>query len=139
MTRNTRKAFTLMELMTVVVIVGIIASFAIPNYQRTIERAHQRDADTNLMSIHAANQIYRAENSVFWPGMANPGNQNLAQINQNLRLSIIGNGMTYLCSSATNNDFTCTATRIGGTGFIVTVNQNPINPTVNPGCSGGCP
>ena len=134
------KSFTLTELIVVVIIIGIIASFAIPNYGRTIERAHWRDAETNLLAIHAADRIYFSENGQYWPhGL--PGA--LADINHDLRLSIIPNGMTYSCTNVTPTDYTCTATRNPpAASFTITVTQAPINltpPNPNPDCTGACP
>ena len=129
-----KKSFTLTELIVVVLIIGIMAGFAIPNYGRAVERAHRRDAETNLLAIHAANRIYFSEHDNYWP---DGGAGALADINQNLRLSIIPNGMTYNCTNVTANDYTCTATRNPpATSFTITITQaQPPNPT----CSGTCP
>ncbi len=126
--------FTLMELMVVVTIVGIIAGFAIPNYAKSVERAHRKDAENNLMIIHAAQQLYAANNaSAYWAG------GNLAAINLNLGLNIIANGMTYTCAGG-GAAFNCTAVRVGGWAFTVTVNQGAIVPGGgNPSCGGTCP
>lgn len=53
--------FTLIELMVVVVIIGILASLAIPQYTKTVERSHQSEAITNLGIIRGAQLRYYAE------------------------------------------------------------------------------
>ena len=140
-----QNAFTLIELMIVVVIIGIIASFTIPNYAKSIERAHLKDAVTQLITIHSANQIYRAQNGVFWP----PTNgQNLNAINTNLGLGIIANSMTYTCDGNGAN-FSCSAQRAvpRAADFTVTVTNGaitapPVTGATNPSytcASGDCP
>ena len=90
-----KRAFTLMELITVVVIVSIIAAFAIPNYNRSVLKAHEKDIVANMRAIVAAEEIYRSENGVYWPtgfgGMLTP------LINTNLRLGIVENQVVYTC------------------------------------------
>lgn len=48
MKRNRRRGFTLVELMLVVGIIGILTSFAIPNFQKFQIRARQGEAKSNL-------------------------------------------------------------------------------------------
>ena len=131
------KAFTLAEILIVVVIIGILAGMALPNYARTIERSHLRDAEANLMAIHAANRIFFAENGTYWP----PGMANLNAINTNLRLFIVANGFSYACFFTGPLQYLCIAGRDGGA-YQVRVTQVPINPGVNPICvpaAGPCP
>lgn len=97
--------FTLMELMVVVVIIGIIAAFGIPNYQKSIQKAHERDMLAQLTMIHAANVLYRSYNGNYWSGL----NQDLAAINTNLSLNIIANGASYVYDGD-GTTFTATAT-----------------------------
>ncbi len=119
--------------MVVVVIIAIIAGFAIPNYQKSVERAHLKTAILNLTAVHGAQQIYRAQNNTYW------GTGNVSAINSNLGLNIIENGMTYT-STLGGVNFTVTAVRGGPSGaFTVTViNSMPLS-TSNPGCTGTCP
>ena len=129
-----------MEIITVVVIIGIMATFAIPNYTISIERAHRKDATQNLIAVHTANEIYQANEGSYWP--TSGGWNDLAAINTNLRLSIIDNGSEYRCRK-TGPNYNCQACRPQCTGhrFTVAVNQNPISST-NPSCTNGaasCP
>lgn len=131
-----KKAFTLLELIVVIVIIGIIASFAIPNYQNSIERAHERDAILNLTALHSSNQVYRSQTGSYWPSS---NNQDVVAINSNLGLNILENGMTYECDG-NGTTFTCTAVRNApANSFTVTVTQQVISAT-NPSCTAGsCP
>lgn len=112
MTTNERSfapGFTLLELMVVVIIIGVIAAFAIPNYNKSIQKAHERDMLTQLTSIHAANLLYRSYDGKYWNtgGVA----QSMAQINSTLSINIIANsGTTYNYNSANGSSYTATAT-----------------------------
>lgn len=107
------KAFTIMELMVVVIVVGVIAAFAIPNYTKANNRAEERQMIVNLRSIISAQEIYKAQNGSYWPAGAYAvptGNQGLPQLNTDLKLNIISDSKyTYVCSSDTAQDFECFA------------------------------
>jgi type IV pilus assembly protein PilE len=53
--------FSLTELMTVVVIVGILSSIAIPNYRRYMLRTHRTAAKTALLAIATSQERYYLE------------------------------------------------------------------------------
>lgn len=139
--KSSKKAFTLTEIMIVIIILGIMASLAIPQYQKTLARAHEKDAVRNLTLLHAAEQIYRVQNGEYWPTSGTP---TIADINSNLKLNIIESGMTYSCQpgATPGSTFTCEAVRQApATVFTVRVTQAAISST-NPGCVvalGGCP
>jgi prepilin-type N-terminal cleavage/methylation domain-containing protein len=140
----TKKAFTIMEIMTVVIIVGVIAVFAIPNFRKTMSNSYQQDAITQLTSIHAAEEIYRAQNNgQYWPLSAST--YTLSDINTNLGLGILANGMTYTCSgNASGTTYTCNATRASGalnvqvTQAALSTTSVPPNPQVVSSCPYGC-
>lgn len=60
-----QKGFSLVELMIVVAIIGILATVAIPNYQRFQSRAKTSEAKANLSGVYAAEKAYFAEYSIY--------------------------------------------------------------------------
>lgn len=61
------KAISLMELMVVVIIIGLLATLALPAFHGMKERALNKEAMANLKLIQAAERIYRMEYGVYWP------------------------------------------------------------------------
>lgn len=65
-------AFTLVEIMIVVVIIGLLAALAIPAFQR-VQRASQNSRAVNDFRIFSqAFEIYNTENGT-WPDNVGPG------------------------------------------------------------------
>ena len=130
------KAFTITELIVVVIIMGAIAGFAIPNYTRSVENAHYQDAMLQLKAIHSAQQIYKARSGQYWP---TDGSTHYAtDINNDLNLNLIEDGVAFNCSSSDPAaGFSCQAIR-DGSAFTVTLDQSALSSS-NPSCSGTCP
>jgi type IV pilus assembly protein PilA len=62
---NSKKGFTLIELMIVVAIIGILAAIAIPNFLRFQAKSKQSEAKTNLGSIGTTAESYRVEKDTY--------------------------------------------------------------------------
>lgn len=57
--------FTIIEILIVVVIVTIIAAFTIPNYNKSVYLAHEREAKSKIILLYDALRLYYAENGEF--------------------------------------------------------------------------
>lgn len=61
----TKKGFTLVELMVVIVIVGILAAVAIPKFIMASHKAKASEFPTVLMQIYTAEIAYQAESGSY--------------------------------------------------------------------------
>ncbi|MEJ2138645.1 MAG: type IV pilin protein [Gammaproteobacteria bacterium] len=57
--------FTLVELLIVVVIIGILASVAIPSYQQYVTKAKRSAAQSLMLEIAARQEQYLADNKTY--------------------------------------------------------------------------
>ncbi len=61
MNRKTKTGFTLIELLVVVLIIGILAAIALPQYQKAVEKARVAEAITILKEMDKAQQLCTLE------------------------------------------------------------------------------
>ncbi|MEO6922227.1 MAG: prepilin-type N-terminal cleavage/methylation domain-containing protein [Bryocella sp.] len=59
--KSSEEGFTLIELMIVIVIIGILASIAIPNYIKMVKRANEAVLRTDLQVMRQAIDSYTAD------------------------------------------------------------------------------
>jgi prepilin-type N-terminal cleavage/methylation domain-containing protein len=104
--------FTLIELMVIVVIVGTIAAFAIPNYRKAVEKGYERAALTNLTLIYSKQEAIKARTGNYWPGDGR-GNVGMPTLATEMELNIAAGAINYVCVTSTGR-YICYAIRVGG-------------------------
>lgn len=126
-----KRAFTLIELLIVIIIIGILASIALPNFAGMKENALNKEAFANLKLIQAAQKIYKMETDRYYVS----GGGDNAAINQNLKLSL---------PAGANRNWTY-ATGANGCGIATRNGDNyrdwflNINDEGDPRSTGNCP
>jgi general secretion pathway protein G len=128
-----RRAFTLVELIIVVIIIGILVTFAMPAFRTTKEHALDSEAKASLKLIQAAQKIYKMETDSYYPPSGSQSD--ITIINQNLKLSLPA-------GSARNWNYVCwstgcsRATRNGGDGrsWYLAINDADGEPNSGTGC-----
>jgi prepilin-type N-terminal cleavage/methylation domain-containing protein len=105
------KAFTLMELMIVLVIIGILVTLSMTQYLPLRERAFDREVEANLRLIAAGERIWRMEDANnLYRACATT-----ALVNTDLRLSLPINNPNWnyqVFTYAGNTDFCVQAARV---------------------------
>jgi type IV pilus assembly protein PilE len=130
MSKQRMSGFTLIELMTVVAIVAIIASFALPAYNDYVRRSQLTEAFTNLSDFRIRMEQFYQDNRTY----ANAGACGAA-------LPSAGNAryFTYACALDTTpgapagQSYTMTATGSNSntSGFVFTINQTNTRATTS--------
>ena len=137
-----KESYTLAEVMIVIIIVSILAGFAIPQYQQTMERSYEKSAVMDLRSLTSSQEVYKIENGGYWvPGAI----ANTATINSTLRLNLVDTYTTHTCAATGTPNYQCRAT-YPTAGWAVGVDSTLINgapyciAATCPRCvAGGCP
>lgn len=132
-----RKGWSLIELITVTILIGLLALISIPAYRRTVENSWEAEAKNNLNILYMAEKIYYLDNKTYWfPGGAGGAitEEMIPTMNEKLNVDIPAPQYYDLsveqaesagktASPGAKNDFRIKATRKGtSTGFEVMSN-----------------
>jgi len=106
-----KRSFTLLELIVVIVIIGILATLGFTQYGGYKEKTLDREAQSNLLLILAGERIARLESNTS--SYAGPANSNtdvntllrmlLPTTNPNWNYTITGVSATSFCAQAVRN------------------------------------
>jgi len=66
--KNQDEGFTLIELLVVIIIIGILAAIALPNFLNQSAKAKQSEAKQNIGVVNRTQTAYRTENAGFATG-----------------------------------------------------------------------
>lgn len=116
-----KRAFTLVELLIVIVIVGVLATIALPNFTKTVEKAKADQAITYLKVIRTGEKIYYANNSTY------AACANLGELKSKLGAEVTEENYTFVvavgATGSIADSFLATATRKTDSATI-TLNQD---------------
>ena len=117
-----KQAFTIVELLVVVMIIGILVSMAIPNYRKSVERSIYAQGMANLDTVRKCELSYYSRNLQYFPVTDQTTLNTLAtQLNAQILNTV---EWTYTVASP-GQTFIATATRLRGpTPGTVTVTDN---------------
>ena len=95
--------FTMLELLMVVIIIGVLATLAVPQYMGFVEKARATEAVSSMSALRTAQNLYKLENGEY------SGNINKLAIEVPTSGSLTY--WNYNISGASDTGFSITATR----------------------------
>jgi len=118
-----KKGFTLIELMVVVIIVGILASVAVPLYTAHVKQAMASEGAALVGSIRTAERVYYAKHGAYTDGHDElgidlTGNKYFKSID-NISIQVSGEGETATFTAIATADADTDAKDI-----VVSIDQN---------------
>jgi type IV pilus assembly protein PilA len=117
-----KMAFTLIELLAVIIIVGVLVALAVPNYTKAVERTKAQQAISYLKIIAGGEQMYWDNNSTYVECA------NSAEIRSILGVDISEEAYTFVVGKGVTNNiidsFIATATRKTDPSKTITIDQN---------------
>jgi type II secretion system protein G len=96
---SNRKGFTLIELLVVVVIIGLLASIAIPKFAATKDKAKLASVRSDLRNVLTAQEAYFADNNAFG---------DLAQLQASAAFNLSPGNTGQVTADAGNSGYTAT-------------------------------
>jgi type IV pilus assembly protein PilA len=75
MCRSSRKGFTLVELAVVIVIIGVLAAFGVPQFLKSVERSKAAESFNYLSAVRAAQERYLAKNGMYYSHTSAPSGE----------------------------------------------------------------
>jgi len=116
-------AFSLIELMIVILIIGILVAIAMPNYSRSLERAKCSQAMHILKDMRSAGFTYFANNAIF-PVLETDLED---EVGANFYADDSNPDWTFSITTGTATAFVVQAARQGGphSGQPITITDNP--------------
>ena len=103
---NKRTGFTLIELLVVVLIMGILASVAMPQYFKSVEKSRSSEAASVLSGISASQERYYMQKGSY-----------LGTLSSLPNLDIGVNGLSYFTVTQIGQTNTATRTQVAGGGL----------------------
>ncbi len=114
--RKKQLAFTLIELMITVVIIGILAAIAMPSYQQYTVRAARAAAKADMLNLAQLEERYYTNNYAYLALAAPPtvtawknySGSSMADRKYNIDVAVVANPASYTITATPANNFSDT-------------------------------
>ena len=103
-----KKGFTLLEILVVIIIIGILATLALPQYMKTTKKARAGEAVSNIGSLRGALLRYYQEHDKFPEGSSD--DEKISQLDIENPATRPGSYFDYSFSGTSPDDLVITAT-----------------------------
>jgi len=70
MGKRVDSGFTLVELMVVIVIIGLLAAIAIPNFVRVVNKSKEAEVESNMHTVQFEVELYQVDHFALYPANA---------------------------------------------------------------------
>ena len=123
--RASPRAFTLVELLVVITIIGVLAAMAAPSYQQAIKQSRADIAAANLRAIWAAQRLYWLEFHGYTDKLESQTAPSVGLVDLDLLDPALFNSgnYTYEMPSVADNTFTAMATS-PDSDVVITINES---------------
>ncbi|MDD2689480.1 MAG: prepilin-type N-terminal cleavage/methylation domain-containing protein [Candidatus Omnitrophica bacterium] len=123
-----KKGFTLIELIIVVIVIGVLATLAVPQYLKAVERSQIGKAKHNLGIIAQAEKLYRSEKDAYVNAGVGGLHAALGDYVEMKDIDVTNPYWEFSVIEADKETFTAKAERLGGPheGSLITLDQDGI-------------
>ncbi len=128
-------AFTFIELIFVIIVIGVLAGLAVPRFTHTIEKSRTAEAINILQTLREAQEVYKLENGVYLSGPSPDSLDVTIPSSRNFDPpTVAADPLASIQRNAGGYNYTLT---IDSVGVVKCSGVSPANICARIGCAGG--